>query len=49
MPLVYCVLTGMLFTGKNHDVLAEDGTPVLCSDGKPRLGKRFAESTFRKY
>ena len=43
------VLTGMLFTGKNHEVLTEDGTPVLCNDGKPRLGKGFAESTFRKY
>ena len=41
-------VTGVMFTGARVQVTDEDGTPLYSNDGKPRLGRGLAGSTFRK-
>ena len=39
---------GVLFTGKGKTVVDEDCQPIMQCSGLPRMGRGFAESTFRK-
>ncbi len=44
----YYVSIGVLFTGKGKTVVVEDCQPIMQCSGLPRMGRGFAESTFRK-
>lgn len=46
--IVIYIIVGVLFTGKKQQVTDETGVPVHDRNGKVRVGKGFAESTFRK-
>lgn len=40
---------GLMFTASNTPVVNGNGIAINMNNGQPRLGKGFAESTFRKH
>ena len=40
---------GVMFTAANTPVVDGNGNAMVMNNGLPRLGKGFAESTFRKH